>query len=61
MVASGVLSLEDAYRAIDLDTITLLLGMMIVVASLRLVSSVSSRARRRMSWRLQRNRTYCVR
>jgi Na+/H+ antiporter NhaD/arsenite permease-like protein len=36
MVASGVLSLEDAYKAIDLDTITLLLGMMIVVASLRL-------------------------
>ncbi len=28
--------LEDAYKAIDLDTITLLLGMMIVVASLRL-------------------------
>jgi len=36
MVASGALPLEDAYRAIDLDTITLLLGMMIVVASLRL-------------------------
>ncbi len=36
MVASGVLSLEDVYKAIDLDTITLLLGMMIVVASLRL-------------------------
>jgi Na+/H+ antiporter NhaD/arsenite permease-like protein len=36
MVASGALSLEDAYEAIDLDTITLLLGMMIVVASLRL-------------------------
>jgi Na+/H+ antiporter NhaD/arsenite permease-like protein len=36
MVASGVLSLGDAYKAIDLDTITLLLGMMIVVASLRL-------------------------
>jgi Na+/H+ antiporter NhaD/arsenite permease-like protein len=36
MVASGALSLEDAYKAIDLDTITLLLGMMIVVASLRL-------------------------
>jgi Na+/H+ antiporter NhaD/arsenite permease-like protein len=36
MVASGVLSLEDAYKAIDFDTITLLLGMMIVVASLRL-------------------------
>ncbi len=36
MVASGVLSLEQAQRAIDLDTITLLLGMMILVANLRL-------------------------
>jgi Na+/H+ antiporter NhaD/arsenite permease-like protein len=36
MVASGVLTLEDAYRAIDLDTITLLLGMMIVIANLRI-------------------------
>ncbi|MFI4947880.1 MAG: anion transporter [Alphaproteobacteria bacterium] len=36
MVASGALPIGDAYRAIDLDTITLLLGMMIVVASLRL-------------------------
>jgi Na+/H+ antiporter NhaD/arsenite permease-like protein len=36
MVASGALSLDDAYRAVDLDTITLLLGMMIVVANLRL-------------------------
>src|SRR6202171_836126 len=36
MVASSALPLEDAYKAVDLDTITLLLGMMIVVASLRL-------------------------
>src|SRR6202790_4104926 len=36
MVASGALPLEDAYKAVDLDTITLLLGMMIVVAGLRL-------------------------
>jgi Na+/H+ antiporter NhaD/arsenite permease-like protein len=36
MVASGALPIADAYRAVDLDTITLLLGMMIVVASLRL-------------------------
>src|SRR4051794_39202423 len=36
MVAAGGLPLEAAYRAIDLDTITLLLGMMIVVANLRL-------------------------
>jgi di/tricarboxylate transporter len=33
MVASGALSLDDAYKAVDLDTLTLLLGMMIVVAS----------------------------
>ncbi|WP_211442938.1 anion transporter [Collimonas humicola] len=36
MVASGALPLEDAYKAVDLDTITLLLGMMIIVTSLRL-------------------------
>jgi hypothetical protein len=29
MVASGALMLEDAYTAVGLDTITLLLGMMI--------------------------------
>ena len=36
MVATGVLSLEDAYQAIDFNTIVLLFGMMIVVANLRL-------------------------
>ena len=36
MVASGALPLDDAYKAIDFNTITLLLGMMIVVANLRL-------------------------
>ena len=36
MVGCGVLPLDEAYRAIDFDTITLLLGMMIVVANLRL-------------------------
>jgi Na+/H+ antiporter NhaD/arsenite permease-like protein len=36
MVATGLLSLDDAYRAIDIDTIALLLGMMIVVANMRL-------------------------
>jgi len=36
MVAFGVLTLDEAYRAIDMETITLLLGMMIVVANLRL-------------------------
>jgi Na+/H+ antiporter NhaD/arsenite permease-like protein len=36
MVASGVVPLEEAYQAVDLQTITLLLGMMIVVANLRI-------------------------
>ncbi len=36
MAGLGVISLDQAYRAIDFDTITLLLGMMIVVANLRL-------------------------
>ncbi len=36
MVWLGVLSLEEAFAAIDFNTIALLLGMMIVVANLRL-------------------------
>jgi len=36
MVGLGVPPLEAAYRAIDFDTITLLLGMMILVANLKL-------------------------
>src|SRR3954464_6749920 len=36
MVAANVLTLEEAYRAINYDTIILLFGMMIVVANLRL-------------------------
>jgi Na+/H+ antiporter NhaD/arsenite permease-like protein len=36
MVGAGVLSLDEASRAVDFATITLLLGVMIVVANLRL-------------------------
>jgi Na+/H+ antiporter NhaD/arsenite permease-like protein len=36
MVACGALSLDEVYKAVDLDTLTLLLGMMILVANLRL-------------------------
>ncbi len=36
MVLARALPLEDAYRVVDLDTLTLLLGMMIVVANLQL-------------------------
>jgi Na+/H+ antiporter NhaD/arsenite permease-like protein len=35
MVGAGVLTLEEAYRAINFDTIILLFGMMILVANLR--------------------------
>jgi|tagenome__1003787_1003787.scaffolds.fasta_scaffold20903374_2 Na+/H+ antiporter NhaD/arsenite permease-like protein len=41
MVACGALPLDEAYRAVDLDTLTLLLGMMIVVAHLRLSGFLS--------------------
>lgn len=39
MVGLGVVLLDEAYRAIDFDTITLLLGMMILFANLRLRGS----------------------
>ena len=35
MIASNVLTLREAYAAIDYETIALLFGMMIVVANLR--------------------------
>jgi Na+/H+ antiporter NhaD/arsenite permease-like protein len=35
MIGIGAISMEDAYRAINFDTIALLLGMMIVVAHLK--------------------------
>src|SRR5271157_6292984 len=35
MIALGPLSLEEAFRAIDFNTIALLVGMMIVVAHLK--------------------------
>jgi Na+/H+ antiporter NhaD/arsenite permease-like protein len=35
MIAIGALSLDDAYKAIDWNTLTLLIGMMIVVAHLK--------------------------
>ena len=36
MIAIGALSMDDAYRAINFDTIILLFGMMIVIANLQL-------------------------
>ena len=45
MVGAGVLSLEEAYRAVDLNTLVLLLGMMILVANLRLAGFFALAAR----------------
>lgn len=45
MVGFGVLPLEAAYRAIDFNTITLLLGMMILVANLKLSGFFSASER----------------
>ena len=45
MVVAGALPLADAYKAVDLDTLTLLLGMMIVVANLRLSGFFAHRHR----------------
>ncbi len=36
MVLSGVLSVQEAYAAIDLDTLVFLLGMMVIVAYLEI-------------------------
>lgn len=53
MVACGALPLSDAYRAVDLDTLTLLLGMMIVVANLRLAGFFTAAS----GWAIARART----
>jgi len=42
MVATGAITMEEAWNAIRFDTILLLFGMMIVVANLRLPTSAVS-------------------
>jgi Na+/H+ antiporter NhaD/arsenite permease-like protein len=53
MVACGAMPLAEAYRAIDLDTLTLLLGMMIVVANLRLAGFFNAAS----AWAISRARS----
>lgn len=50
MVATGVIGYDDARRAIDLDTILFLLGMMIVLAYLELSGFFDVVERRVMGW-----------
>src|SRR5215813_1176002 len=58
MLAIGVLTPQEAYRAIDFDTITLLLGMMIVVAP-TCASAASSAWSRTGSRRMSAGRSHC--
>ncbi len=50
MVSLGVMTMEEAYRAIDLNTIVLLLGMMIIVAYLKVANFFEYLAYILLSW-----------
>jgi Na+/H+ antiporter NhaD/arsenite permease-like protein len=50
MVVFGVLSLEEAVKAIDYNTIALLLGMMIIISTLQLDGFFSMIAEKTLSW-----------
>ena len=45
MVASGVISLDDAYRHIDFRTLVLLFGMMVLIAHLQMARFFSATVR----------------
>jgi Na+/H+ antiporter NhaD/arsenite permease-like protein len=50
MIVFGVMSLEDAVKAIDYNTIALLLGMMIIISTLQLDGFFSLIAEKTLSW-----------
>lgn len=50
MILLGVISLEDAVKAIDYNTITLLLGMMIIVSTLKIEGFFSLLASKTISY-----------
>ncbi|HOS91317.1 MAG: SLC13 family permease [Prolixibacteraceae bacterium] len=50
MVVFGVLNLEEAVRAIDYNTIALLLGMMVIISVLQLDGFFSLIAEKTLSW-----------
>ncbi len=50
MIVFGVLSLEEAVKAIDYNTIALLLGMMIIISVLQLDGFFSLIAQKALSW-----------
>jgi Na+/H+ antiporter NhaD/arsenite permease-like protein len=50
MIVFGVLSFEDAIKAVDYNTIALLLGMMIIISTLQLDGFFSLIAEKTLSW-----------
>jgi Na+/H+ antiporter NhaD/arsenite permease-like protein len=50
MIVFGVLNLEEAVKAIDYNTIALLLGMMIIISTLQLDGFFSLIAEKTLSW-----------
>ena len=60
MIAVGALSIDDAFRAIDWDTIALLVGMMIVVAHLKVSGAFRGSARWRSSMLMRRSCCWLV-
>lgn len=56
MMLTGVLSMEEAVQAIDYNTIALLLGMMILIATLQLDGFFSLLAQKTIRWAQNRQR-----
>lgn len=50
MIVCGVMSFEDAVKAVDYNTIALLLGMMIIISTLQLDGFFSLIAEKTLSW-----------
>ncbi|HEX2934704.1 MAG TPA: anion transporter [Bacteroidales bacterium] len=50
MIVFGVMSFEDAVKAVDYNTIALLLGMMIIISTLQLDGFFSLIAEKTLSW-----------
>ncbi|MDD2530605.1 MAG: anion transporter [Bacteroidales bacterium] len=60
MIVFGVISFEDAIKSIDFNTITLLLGMMIIVSTLKLEGFFSLIASKTISYSHSRNKLLII-
>lgn len=60
MIVFGVISFEDAIKSIDFNTITLLLGMMIIVSTLKIEGFFSLIASKTISYSHSRNKLLII-